>query len=429
MDYEQFLAHIYERYSGNVKLGLERMYAILDAMGSPEKKLKGIHIAGTNGKGSTSAFCEALAISHKHKTGLNTSPHLVDYCERFRINGQNISLDNVLRIFHRWESVFTEQDASFFEITTAIAFYYFYEQKIDTAIIEVGLGGRLDGTNPFPSTVSVITTIGLDHVKTLGDTLDLIAFEKAGIIKEKTPVILGNIDKAQRKVILNVANGKKAPVYQYGTDFTASSIRLSQEGTVFNYKNHSMDVHFKDLTINMLGTHQAINATVALTAFIEYCQCINETWSEEDIRRALQHVNWQGRLQILQQKPTVLIDGAHNEEGVHSLVTNLKMLFPEKKLRFVLAILRDKKIDSMIEEICTIADYLYISKNQSDRAADIEEQELIAKKQNIPYETIETVVQAYLKALHETKEDEILVITGSLYTISEVLAYLQDSKK
>jgi len=201
MEYQEFLDYIYQRHSGNVKLGLERIENILKAMGSPNKKIKGIHIAGTNGKGSTAAMCEALSIQHGIKTGLNTSPHLVDYRERIRLNGDNIELDELISTYKKWETVLEENEASFFEITTAMAFDIFHSNNIDNAIFEVGLGGRLDGTNPFASTVTVITTISYDHTKSLGDTIEKIAFEKAGIIKANTPVVLGEMPVEASDVI------------------------------------------------------------------------------------------------------------------------------------------------------------------------------------------------------------------------------------
>ena len=187
MKYQEFLDYIYKRHSGNVKLGLERMENILRAMDNPNLKLDGIHIAGTNGKGSTAAMCEALSIEHGIKTGMNTSPHLVDYRERIRIDGNNIKLATLIEIYKKWEKVLEENEASFFEITTSMAFYHFMDAEVGNAIFEVGLGGRLDGTNPFVPDVSVITTISYDHPKSLGDSVEKIAFEKAGIIKENIP--------------------------------------------------------------------------------------------------------------------------------------------------------------------------------------------------------------------------------------------------
>ena len=230
MKYQEFLDYIYQRHSGNVKLGLDRMQNILRSMSSPNKKLLGIHIAGTNGKGSTAAMCEALSIQYGMKTGLNTSPHLVDYRERIRLNGINIKLEELISTYKKWETVLEENEASFFEITTAMAFDVFYANKVDNAIFEVGLGGRLDGTNPFESTVSVITTISFDHTKSLGDTVEKIAFEKAGIIKKNTPLILGKITEEAKKVIKKRAGKLNASILEYGRDFSISNIKINELG-------------------------------------------------------------------------------------------------------------------------------------------------------------------------------------------------------
>ncbi len=421
MNYQEFLIHIYERYSGNVKLGLERMHSILEEMGNPEKQLKGIHIAGTNGKGSVSAISEALALSQSLTTGMNTSPHLIDYCERFRINGENIHFEEIMKIHEEYQAIFDKNDASFFEITTSIAFALLVKQQIDTAIIEVGLGGRLDGTQPFCSTVCVITTISLDHPKSLGSSIEQIAFEKAGIIKHKTPVVLGNIVPECQKVILEVARDKDAPVSIYNQHYYAKNIRISEEGTIFDYSFPEKGIELKDLRVNLLGEHQAINASTALTSFIIYQEILGRSINYNSIREGLGKVNWFGRMQILANHPLVLIDGAHNEEGVHTLISNLKKMFPNRFIRFVVAILRDKKLDKMIMEICQYTNEIYISKNHSERAADLEEQMEVARQFNIPSFAVNDVIEACTMAYKETKPDEILVITGSLYTIAEVL--------
>ncbi len=422
MNYQEFIDYIYLRHSGNIKLGLDRILNILKEMKNPNEKLSGIHIAGTNGKGSTAAMCESMANFHNYKTGMNTSPHLLKYMERIRINSINIEFAELLRIYKKWENVFEENEASFFEITTALAFYYFYEQKVDLSIFEVGLGGRLDGTNPFKSDVTVITTIALDHPKSLGNSLEKIAYEKAGIIKENTPVVLGNIvDEKAKNVILKVAEEKNAPTYVFGKDYYVENIRLSERGTVFDYHNPKENLHILDCKTSLLGKHQAVNASGAITAFYLYQKIKGKEFDLEKIQTALSNINWIGRMQILQSNPPVIIDGAHNEEGINILVKNLKEIFPAKKLKIAVAILRDKKLDKMISELGKISEKLYISKNKSKRAAEIDEQVNAAKSVNAVYETFEDVNQATQKALSELENDEVLIITGSLYTISEVL--------
>ncbi|MFO7897271.1 MAG: folylpolyglutamate synthase/dihydrofolate synthase family protein [Candidatus Cloacimonadales bacterium] len=420
MNYQEFLDYIYQRHSGNVKLGLDRIKNILAEMGNPNLQLKGIHVAGTNGKGSTSAMCEAMALAHNLSTGLNTSPHLVDYRERIRVSGQEISFAELLEIYQQWGDMFEQNEASFFEITTALAFYHFQQRKVDLAIMEVGLGGRLDGTNPFKSTVSVINTISIDHPKSLGDTVEKIAYEKAGIIKANTPVVVGKIAEPALSVIRAVATAKKAEIIQLGQDFSIENIHLDEAGTTFDYI--SEDLSLQQITINLLGEHQAYNCAVAITAFRLFMQKTQQELSAEKLRQGLSQINWQGRMQILQQKPTVIIDGAHNEEGIDALVKNIASIFPDKKIHFVLAILRDKNLKSIIEKICQLSYKLYISKNQSTRAAEIEEQAILAKSFGCQPILIPDVLEATKLALKNAQADELVFISGSLYTISEILA-------
>jgi dihydrofolate synthase/folylpolyglutamate synthase len=419
MNYQDFLEYIYKRHSGNVKLGLSRMYSILKAMDNPNDKLKGIHIGGTNGKGSTAAMCEAILRAHGLSTGLNTSPHLTDYRERIRLNGNNIQLQELMQTYQKWENTFEKYEASFFEITTAMAFWQFYKNQVDAAIFEVGLGGRLDGTRPFRSTVSIITSISYDHTKSLGNTIDKIASEKAGILKEKTPLVLGNMPAAAKQVILEKAERMQLSVWQNDQDFSVSNITIDEFGTHFNFQDK--DENTENLSTNLIGKHQAFNAALAITASKIYLREISVIPQASKIREGLQQVNWPGRMQILQNEPLVIIDGAHNEEGVKALTGNLQSLFPNRKIYFVLAILRDKKLKSIIADICQVSDKIFIAKNTSQRAAEIEEQEQHVKLHNTPYEKINDVVAATRAAVTQADADDVVMISGSLYTISEIL--------
>jgi dihydrofolate synthase / folylpolyglutamate synthase len=420
MDYRELLEYIYERHSGNVKLGLERMLSILEAMGNPNLLLNGIHVAGTNGKGSTCAMLEAIGRAHGQKTGLNTSPHLVDYRERIRVNGTNIDTENLIRIYQTWETVFRKYEASFFEITTAMAFQYFREQQVDTAIFEVGLGGRLDGTNPFAAEVAAITSISFDHVKSLGNSIKKIAWEKAGIIKAGQEVVLGIISEEAYGIIAGVCEKRGAVISRFGREYRVENIKLHEDGTEFDYIDEN--VTLENLFVNLIGEHQAHNAGVAIRAFAKMMQKRGETLEADKVRAALKDTQWLGRMQILQKKPLVLIDGAHNDEGVQALVKNLQKIYAGRRIIFVLAILRDKNLEKMIKAICTVSDKLIISKNKSTRAAEIEDQVKYAEKYGANYETARDVVSGSRRALAEAGEDDVVIISGSLYTISEVLA-------
>lgn len=421
MNYTEFLKYIYQRYSGNVKLGLDRIEGILTDMDNPQNELRGIHVAGTNGKGSVCASCEALSLAHGMHTGLNTSPHLIDYCERFRIDGQNAAFQEILELFHRFEPIFTKWDASFFEITTAIAFQLLRERQVKTAIIEVGLGGRLDATNLFTPKVAVITTIGLDHVKTLGNTMEKIAFEKAGIIKQNIPVVIGAIKGNALKIILEQAAQKNAPTILYGQDFLAENIKLTQFGTFFDYTYKQY--RFENIKTNLLGRHQAVNVSTALTAFLVYCEKVNLLPDEQHIRHALSNIVWMGRMQLLKTNPAVIVDGAHNLQGIQTFTSNLQELFPQKKLLLVVSILADKDYKHMLKSLVPFAKCFYISKNESDRAAEIADQVKVIAETGCNYKTAQTVHEAYQLALADAAPDDIIIGAGSLYTVAEIISH------
>ena len=424
MNYQEFLDYIYRRHSGNVKLGLDRMLNILSEIGSPNEKLDGIHIAGTNGKGSTAAICESLLLNQGYTTGLNTSPHLVDYRERIRINGKNIELNALMDTYHNLSDIFEKYEASFFEITTAMAFYHFLKKRIDSAIFEVGLGGRLDGTNPFQADVSVITTISFDHPKSLGNSVEQIAAEKAGILKESQPVVLGKINDSPLNVIKNIAKEKNCHLYILNRDFFFEIITNNENGLMFNYNFPEFNVRLRNLRLNLLGEHQAINASIALTAFFIYLKKMGRKFAEQKIYEALTKVNWMGRMQKLHSRPSVFIDGAHNEEGVKSLIKNVKNIFDlNKRITFIVAILRDKKLEIMLNDICSVANRVVITKNDSKRAAEINDQVNVVKAHNLEYEVAEDIESAVKGEFISASNDDIIIITGSLYTISSVLAF------
>ncbi|PKN80012.1 MAG: bifunctional tetrahydrofolate synthase/dihydrofolate synthase [Candidatus Cloacimonetes bacterium HGW-Cloacimonetes-1] len=420
MQYQEFLDHIYQKYSGNVKLELDRMVGILADLNEPQKAYHGIHVAGTNGKGSVCATTEALALAHGLNTGLNTSPHLIDYTERFRISGKDLEFETILDSFQKHESIFEKWDASFFEITTAIAFDLFREAGIDTAVIEVGLGGRLDATNLFCPDVAAITTIGLDHIKTLGGTVEIIAAEKAGIIKAGIPVVLGKIDPSPLQVITDIAAERKAPIYLYNHEYFVNVIQNSIDGITFDYRFE--DHAYSGLKANLIGSHQANNIATALTAFILYCRARDITLSEAAIRQALNSINWRGRMQLVSRKPLVIADGAHNVQGIQALSANLKEMFRGNKVRFVLSILADKDFKEMVKLICEEADMIYVAQNKSDRAATIDQQTFEIVKYCIPFQTADSVKAAFALALSEAEADDIIICGGSLYTVGEVLS-------
>ncbi len=419
MTYQEFLEYIYRRHSGNIKLGLERIESILQALGNPHRRLSGVHVAGSNGKGSTCAMLEALALQSSYSTGFNSSPHLVDYLERFRLNGKNSDYLQVMELYLEHRQIFEDNEASFFETTTALAFELFARQKVEFSIFEVGLGGRLDGTNPFVPDVSVITSISLDHTKSLGDTLEQIAHEKAGIIKQGVPVVVGKMPPEALAVIQKVAKAKRAPVYRCGREFTVADIILSSQGTSFAYTSPAGVC--TTYTTNLLGVHQAYNAACALTAFGLFEQKRNKSTDNQSLRCGLQSVHWQGRMQIICQNPTIVLDGAHNEEGVNSLVDSLQEIFPHRQKVFVVSILRDKNLQKMYAKIARVAKSIVFCQNSNSRAADEKEQAEILAGLTEAYYYEGSVESALQKARKIAENDDLIVVCGSLYWVGEVL--------
>lgn len=420
MEYQEFLDHIYRKYSGNVKLELGRMQNLLEAMGNPQDILDGFHIAGTNGKGSVCAILESLCLTHGLHTGLNTSPHLVEYTERFRLDGSEVSFKRILGIYNRFEDKFESCDASFFEITTAIAFQLFKEEKVDAAIMEVGLGGRLDATNLFTPDVCAITTIGLDHVKTLGNRVKLIAAEKAGIIKKDVPVILGKIDSRPRGVILEKADAVGAPAYIINRDFKVriKARRITGLEFDFSFGRHA----YKNLRTNLIGEHQAANLAVALTAFIIFANKQDLKICPRKIRQALTRINWRGRMQVLGENPLIIADGAHNVPGIKALLGTLGRIYPGRRFRFLISILADKNYREMLRLLCSKAEKVYIAQNQSDRAASVSQQARVVDRWDVPYVTAASVEEAFLLARSELSPEDILICGGSLHTVGEVIS-------
>jgi dihydrofolate synthase/folylpolyglutamate synthase len=422
MEYREFLDLIYRRYSANIKLSLDRIVELAAELGSPQNKLSGFHVGGTNGKGSVCATLEALCLAHGFSTGLNTSPHLINYKERFRIDGKEPEIQTLLDLFLQYQPLFDKYQASFFEISTALAFIQFAQKPVDVSIFEVGLGGRLDATNVFTPEVAAITTIGLDHIKTLGNSVKLIAAEKAGIIKSGISLVLGKIVPPALDVILQVAEQKKVPTYRYGVDIIGKSQASDIGGITFDFAFR--DHQFKGLHANLLGDHQVTNISTALACFILYSQIKGFEVKEEAVRHAIDHINWRGRMQVLSSKPPIILDGAHNMEGMKALVDTLDRVFPNVKPRFMISILADKDFSGMIELICSRASHVYVAKNQSDRAATVEDLVSEIGKYPVKVSSAPSVAEAYEMARRDMRDDDVLVCGGSLFTVGEVLNHL-----
>lgn len=408
-----------EKYG--ILLGLDNIQIVLSLLGNPEKKIKTIHIVGTNGKGSTAVFISNILKKAGYKVGLYTSPHLIKFNERIKINDRMISDRDIERItFFIKESIeksaYKNRPYTFFEITTALAFQYFYEKGVDIAIIEAGLGGRLDATNVLTPLVTVITNIGMEHKEFLGDTIEKIAFEKGSVIKKYTPVVSAVDDPNALKVISKIAEENNAPLFILGKDFFYKPKGLFE----FDYIGFSKEQLSLKLK-NLIGINQFKNSTLA----IYVAEILSEKGfkiPKDAIKNGLLNARWEGRFEIIKKRPLFIIDGAHNPHGIKSLIENLKTFYPSKKFLFILNVLRDKDLDEMIESIKPYALQIFLCPNKNERSYSSKElKNRFSNKDNfLVFDDIPSAISYGLS------KKLPLVFTGSLYGIGEAKEYLRE---
>ena len=433
MDYQESLKYIEETHKFGIRLGLDNMSKLLELLGNPQDKLNIIHVAGTNGKGSTCSFITSILKEAGYKVGLYTSPYLETFTERIRINGENIPEKDVARIVtlikEKIEQMVSEGYSypTEFEIVTTMAFYYYYEQGVDFVALEVGLGGRYDATNIIKkSDLSVITSISLDHVGILGDTVAKIAYEKAGIIKENGVVVVYDQSDEAKNVIKDICKEKNAKYIE--VKFDDINIKKSNiNSQVFDCT--IIGQIYEDLEIQLIGDHQVNNSVLALSAIEILNQLKHLNINKDDIRRGLINTRWAGRIEKILDKPTFIIDGAHNEDGARSLAKAIEKNFKGKKATLLIGMLEDKDIDAVLEILMPYFDKVITTTPDNDRAMNCEIlKEKISKYVDnvISKENIEEAVNYTLK---NAKEDDIIISAGSLYMIGTVRTLLNDMVK
>ena len=377
------------------KKDLTNILALSKELGFPEQKFKSIHVAGTNGKGSTSHILASILQEAGYKVGLYTSPHLKNFTERIRINGVEISEEKVTEFINGNKDFLEQQKMSFFEMTVGLAFDYFASEKVDIAIIEVGLGGRLDSTNSITPEVAVITNIGLDHTQFLGETLPEIAFEKAGIIKKNIPVVIGEEQAAVKGVFIAKAAKEGAPIY---------------------FASDASETYISDL----VGDYQIQNSKTAAAA-IKRLKGFQV--SKENIKNGLLNVvkntNLKGRWQVLQEHPKVICDTAHNKEGLAIVLNQLKKE-PFKKLHIVLGVVTDKKLETILPLFPCSADY-YFCKPAISRGLSEVVLEANAKKFGLVGEKYSSVKLALKSALLNANQEDIIYVGGSTFVVAEII--------
>lgn len=428
MNYQQTLDYLFSRLPMFQRLGpaaykadLSNTIAICKALGNPEHKFRSIHIAGTNGKGSTSHLLAAILQEAGFKTGLYTSPHLKDFRERIRINGKMIPKPRVVKFVKENQELFSAVEPSFFEWTVGLAFDYFAKEKVDIAVIETGLGGRLDSTNVITPELSVITNISYDHQNLLGNTLRKIAAEKAGIIKPGIPVVIGETQDEVKTVFESKAKKEKAPIRFADEEFRIS--KISNDHLSLKAKIHSGNtVLFESLQCGLPGFYQRKNILTVLSAvdvLRESGYKISQNAVRNGFRKVVSLTGLPGRWQVLSKSPLMIADTGHNEAGIREIMLQLKKM-KFKKLHFVFGVVGDKEPDKVLVQLPKNANY-YFCKANLPRAMDAAELQMKAARYGLNGSVFSSVKKAKLAAMKNATKQDLIFIGGSTFVVAEAI--------
>ena len=417
MEYTEALSYIHSVNNAFCKPGLERIGTLCERLGHPEKNLRFIHVAGTNGKGS---FCSMLASILKdagYRVGLYTSPHLIRFNERMQINGNCIEDDLLAEITNRVKPIADSMldKPTEFELVTAISFVYFQRMNCDLVVLETGLGGRLDATNIIESPlVSVITGIDLDHTAILGDTYEKIAYEKAGIIKQFCPVVIGACNKNAKEVILQRAVECRSPIAMVDIS-SIRDMKYSLHGTTFSYGN------YEKISLSLAGIYQPRNCATVIEC-IKMLRNIGYHISDEAVYSGFASTKWPGRFEVLSQSPMVIYDGGHNPQGVSAFVESLEKILPNTKVALVCGLLQDKDYNHMISAYTSVADAVFTLTVDSPRALPANELAKLLSEKGIFASPFENAEEAVRVAFSYAKKHSLpVVINGSLYMYSQII--------
>lgn len=412
--------------------GLERMVELLALRGNPHLKLKVLHIGGTNGKGSTIAFLKKMLEKLGLRVGVFSSPYLIHYTDQISINGESISearLEALMADYQsllEGEAVANLQGTTEFEIITALAYDYFASEQVDVAIMEVGMGGLLDSTNVCQPILTGITTIGLDHVALLGDTLEAIAEQKAGIIKQGMPLVTGRIAPEALTVIDRIAEGKDAPRLAYGTDYQVRHQESVVTGEVFDYTSAVRQGRFQT---SLLGLYQIENAGMAIALLDTLCQEDGRELASNDfLGQALEETSWPGRLEIVSRDPLMILDGAHNPHAIKALLVTLQERFADYHKEILFTCIKTKALEDMLDLLGAMPDTeLTLTHFADSRATDESVLKEAAKSRNLSYQDWHDFLEQNVTDKKEEKQT-VRIVTGSLYFLSQVRAYLMERK-
>ena len=412
--------------------GLERMVELLALRDNPHLKLKVIHIGGTNGKGSTIAFLKKMLEKLGLRVGVFSSPYLIHYTDQISINGESIPKARLEDLMAAYKSLLEGevaanlQETTEFEIITAIAYDYFASEQVDVAIMEVGMGGLLDSTNVCQPILTGITTIGLDHVALLGDTLEAIAEQKAGIIKQGIPLVTGRIAPEALAVIDRIAEGKDVPRLAYGANYQVRHKESVVTGEVFDYTSAVRQDRFQT---GLLGLHQIENAGMAIALLDTFCQEDGRELASNDLlAQALEETSWPGRLEIVSRDPLMILDGAHNPHAIKALLATLQERFADYHKEILFTCIKTKALEDMLDLLGAMPDTeLTLTHFDDSRATDESVLKEAAKSRNLSYQGWQDFLEQKLTDKKEEKQT-VRIVTGSLYFLSQVRAYLMERK-
>jgi dihydrofolate synthase/folylpolyglutamate synthase len=423
-EYEKCLSEMFALRRFGIILGLETIKRIMESIGNPQERFASVHIAGTNGKGSIASFLAAVLRASGYHVGLYTSPHLVRFNERIKVDDKEISNQDVLESYKAVKRAdYGDREPTFFEYTTAMAFYYFGRCDVDWAIVETGMGGRMDATNILNPAVSVISSLSLEHQMYLGRTLSQISAEKGGIIKNNTPVVTGVRQKKPLAVLRSIADSKSAPLYRLGEDFMVRRLK----GNRFSY--FGLDHTWRALRIGLKGAYQTENAAVVLAV----CELLMKGSKRfpalniplRSIRDGLEKNRWPGRLEQIQTEPLVILDGAHNPSAVRNLSKYMAEHLSGRRITLVTGILDDKSYESMLRKLLPNCSRVILTQSKIDRSLDPEKLYPIARKMVSDVTIIRNVEKAVQHALQTVSRDEAVCIAGSLYVVGEARAFFE----
>ncbi|MGI6526063.1 MAG: bifunctional folylpolyglutamate synthase/dihydrofolate synthase [Caldicoprobacterales bacterium] len=432
MNYDEALDYIYHTAKLGSKLGLQNITELLKRLGNPHTTFPTVHVAGTNGKGSVTAMTASMLHKAGYRVGMFVSPYLENFTERIQIGYQEIPREELAVLTREVKEQIERMvgdgfnHPTVFEVVTALGFLWFARQKVDIAVIEVGLGGRLDATNVILPLVSVITSISYDHTGILGSTLPEIAFEKGGIIKPGVPVVSYPQAEQAEKVLEELAKKHGCSYYPVSSNQVRERYSTFPEQCFdFSWRKET----FKGLTISLAGKHQQLNAACALSC-IMILKEMGFNISTEAIYSGLKHSRWPGRLEMARSNPSVLLDGAHNPSGAAALAEAVKLFFSDKEICLILGVLCDKDVENVTSILCSFADKVTVTMPDSPRSTPAEELARIAEK----YHSDVLICPDFKKAIHhgigwaQEGDNRMLVISGSLYLIGEAKAILKNEK-